>query len=423
MVFLRFYRYDFAVTQIFNDPDLATKYYGISISAQMLAYTPTSVIELLTATKKPFFVDPMTFVFARDIKNICRNGVIRRSYKKLMDEYGSPFNSCTPDGRLSSGCFKGNNGRFVDEQIQNVCKRVLEFEKNKFKAATPFAKYFQLLGKAETPFSPYPAFLVAPYFFAETYESDWYRISLRFAQQARSMKGNDPLYPVICISKDILYEKNTVIRIVKDYEGFDGYILWIDDLDEERVSPVLLRGLKTLVSKLADYGKPVLSLYGGYLCDLLGKFGLSGYSSGICYGEKRSVDTKGGGAGNRYYIPTVHVKISEDLANAFFAESLRNNSLICLCPTCSEIREDLPPLTDARIYSDAFFANMNFLDFRKHFVNVKFEESNYLAAISRPEVASLLNRDILAISNIDRIVGHPSELASDHLRAWRTLFE
>src|SRR5208337_59213 len=125
MVFNRFYRYDFAVTQIFNDTSLSAKYYGITISAHLLSYTPTSVVQLVTATEKPFFVDPMTFVFARDIKNICRNGSIRRSYKKLIDEYGSPFGNCTPDGRLSPNCFKRRDGTMDDVLIADVCRRVL----------------------------------------------------------------------------------------------------------------------------------------------------------------------------------------------------------------------------------------------------------------------------------------------------------
>lgn len=422
MVFNRFYRYDFAVTQIFNDRSLSAKYYGISISAHLMSYTPTSVVQIVTATKKPFFVDPMTFVFARDIKNICRNGSIRRSYKKLIDEYGSPFNSCTPEGRLSPTCFKRIDRTINDTLIADVCRRVLDFQKSRFRVTTPFSKYAKLLGQTDTPFSPYPAFLVAPYFFAESCESDWYSISLKFAIQARTMKGSDQLYPVICISKEILYDNEKVIQIVRDYSGFDGYLLWVDDLDEEHVSPMLLEGLKSLISKLSTYGKPIYSLYGGYLCDLLGKFGLTGYSSGICYGERRSVDAKGGGAGNRYYVPTVHLKISEDLANAFFAESTRNNNLMCQCQTCKEIRKDLPPLVDPRIYSDAFFANMDFLDFRRHFVNVKFEESTYLATLNLTQVASLLDQNISASSDIDRIPGHPSELSSEHLRVWRTLF-
>jgi hypothetical protein len=284
-----------------------------------------------------------------------------------------------------------------------------------------FSKYEKLLKKSiGTPPSGSPSFLVAPYFYAVNCNSPWYEISLKCAEEARKLKGDEQLYPVICTSQEILWDETQISRIVSDYEGFDGYLIWINDLDEEHVSPV--SGLKTFVSKLAAYGKPVYSLYGGFLCDLLMKFGLGGYSSGICYGEKRSVDTIGGGAGNRYYVPTVHVKISEDLANAFFSESNRNRNLMCRCPTCQRIRNSLPPSADSRTYADAYFHRMTFLDFRRHFVNIKFEEMSLLASLNLSQTATLLDQNIQAISDIDIIPDHPFELTAQHLRIWRTLF-
>jgi hypothetical protein len=425
LAFARFYRYDFAVTQIFTDQSLSSRYYGISISAHLLSYTPTSVIQLLNETKKPFFIDPMTFAFARDLQNISRNGPIRRSYKKLMDDYGSPFSGCDCGINLMPSKFKKSDGTIDDLLIADVCKRVLGYQQNKCRASTGFAKYDKLLKKKGITLQPaLPAFLVAPYFFASRYGSEWYEISLRFAEQAKYQKGNAELYPVICISQDVLFDETQVSNIVKDYEGFDGYLIWLDDLDEENLASDEICNLKLLISGLSAYGKPVYSLYGGYLCDLLSKFGLTGYSSGICYGEKRSVDAQGGGAGNRYYMPTVHVKISEDLANAFFAESNKNKNLMCNCPTCSNIRNTLSSSLSSREYADLFFSQMDFLDFRRHFINVKFQEMMDLSKMNKDEVAASLDKNIRTISDIDSIPsGHPSELTQHHLRIWRTLFD
>ena len=199
-------------------------------------------------------------------------------------------------------------------------------------------------------------------------------------------------------------------------------MIWVDNLDEKNISDFELKGLKSLISKLAAYNKPVYSLYGGFLFDLLRKFGLSGYSSGICYGEGRSVDTKGGGAGNRYYVPTVHLKISEDLANLFFAESERNRNLMCSCSTCSEISSNIPSSLNAKEYSDRFFTLMDFLDFRRHFVNVSYQESEALENMNNEQILAMLNNNIQTISNIDSFLGKPSELSPRHLRFWRTLF-
>lgn len=425
MSFARFYRYDFAVTQVFTDIGMTSKYYGISISAHLLSYTPISVIQLLNQTKKPFFIDPMTFVFARDIGNISGDNGIRRSYKRLMEDYGPPFTICGSGTRLRPTAFQKPDGTIVDKIVAEVCKRVLDYQKTKIQTNTGFAKYAKLLKKRGYSNLQLlsPDFLVAPYFYAERHGDEWYNISLRFAKQASILKESAKLYPVICISRESLYDETEVLNIVKDYEGFDGYLIWVSDLDEQELAPHELLGLKALISGLSNYGKPVYSLYGGYLCDLLAKFGLQGYSSGICYGEKRGVDTRGGGAGNRYYIPTVHLKISADLANAFYAASDKNKRLLCECPICSKIQAGLSPHLSPNEYFDRFFHKMGFLDFRRHFVCVKSQEANTLAAQNPSQIVSSLEKDIAAIQDVDRIPDHPPQLEPRHLMVWRTLFE
>lgn len=366
----------------------------------------------------------MTFVFARDIGNISGDNGIRRSYKKLMEDYGPPFTICSSGTHLKPTAFQKPDGTIVDAIIAEVCKKVLNYQKTKCQISTGFAKYDKLLKKKGysnlQPLSP--RFLVAPYFYAERYGDEWYDISLRLAKQARILKENADLYPVICISRWSLFDEKEVLNIVKDYEGFDGYLIWVSDLDEQELSTELY-GLKTLISGLSAYGKPIYSLYGGYLCDLLAKFGLQGYSSGICYGEKRSVDTQGGGAGNRYYVPTVHLKISADLANAFYAASDKNKGLLCRCPVCSKIQAGLPPSLSPNEYFDLFFQKMSFLDFRRHFVCVKSQEAKTLSAQNPGQIVTSLVNDIAAIQNIDRIPDHPQQLEPRHLMIWRTLFK
>jgi hypothetical protein len=420
MDFKRFYRYDFASTRILIDQ--VTKYYGIAISAQILSYTPTSVVQLLHETKKPFFIDPMTFVFARDIDNICRNNKIRKSYQKLIEDYGEPFTNCASGTGLTPSQFKKGDGEFDLSLINKVCRNLLSYQTKKFGVAADFTKYNKLLKKGISSRGISPSFLVAPYFYANQYGDDYYKLSLTFAQESKKIKGSFDLYPVICISKEILWNEPQIVNLVKDYVDFDGYMIWIDSLDEETIIPQQLIGLKSLIEKLSAYRKPIYFMYGGFLCDLLSKFGLSGYSSGICYGEKRSVDAVGGGAGNRYYIPFVHLKISEDLANAFFARSNKNKSLMCTCPICSKIHNYLPPSLDSQTYSGRFFSEMDFLDYRRHFLNVKYEEMTDIETMTNAQINLKLDSDIQKLIDIDRFPGQPSELDSRHLRLWKILF-
>ncbi len=421
MPFNRFYRYDFASTQVFSD--LAPKYYGVAVTAHVLSYTPTSVVQLLNQVRKPFFIDPFTFVFARSLSNISRNGRMRRSFKKLVDDYGPPFSDVVSQkAPLISLSFKAPSGDLDDPSISAMCKTVMDFQRNKCVVNPSFPKYAKLLkrGIILQPLSP--SFVVAPYFFGERRGDDWYNISLRAAQLARSFKNGFDLYPVICISREVLWDAGQVAGVVRDYAGHDGYIIWVNEFDEENVSPSDLVGIKSLVSGLASFGKPVYSLYGGYLCDLLGKFGLSGYSSGICYGESRRVDTVGGGAGNRYYVPISHLKISDDLANSFFAQSRGNLRYMCSCQTCSTIRGNIPSTLAPVDYADRFFAQMDFLDYRRHFVNVKHQEMSSMESMTNSQVLDSLDLDALAISGLDPFPEQPSELRPSHLRTWRRLF-
>jgi len=420
--FHRFYKYDFASTQVFTG--LSSKYYGVSLSAHVLSYTPTSAVQLINQVRKSFFVDPVTYVFARSLRNISRNGRMRKSFRKLAEnDYGSPFSQCaTSNSALTPLTFKNSIGGLDDAKISSMCKQVLDFERTKCGTPTSFPKYAKLLKKGIVLDPLVPAFLVAPYFFAERYGDDWYKISLRAAQLARNLRQDFDLYPVICISRGILWDMTQIRNLVQDYAGHDGYIIWIDDFDETSLTLSDMVGAKELVSGLASYGKPVYSLYGGYLCDLLGKVGLSGYSSGICYGEKRSVDAMGGGAGNRYYVTISHSKISEDLANAFFAQSKGNLRYMCPCQTCSDITRNIPSNVTPQEYADRFFAQMEFLDYRRHFVNVKYQEMNALEPMTATQVLSSLDSDIASVSSIDPFPGQQQELRPFSLRTWKMLF-
>lgn len=420
LTFDRFYRYDFAVTKIFNE--MLSKYYGIVVSGHILSYSPRSVVQILNETNKPFFVDPMTFVFARDIDIISRKGKIRRSYQKMMDNYGSPFSDCISGNPLSPSTFKNSDGSLNDTLIRHITKNVIQCQEDKLVISEDLKRYDRLLKKGIPPTPVSPSFLVPPYFYANMYDNDWYNISLRFAELSRDLFSDKVIMPVLCFSRDLLWDDEIIKNIVHDYQGFDGYIIWINQLKEKYIREFELSRIKNLISQLATNGKPVYSLYGGFLCDLLGKFGLAGYSSGICYGESRSVDTRGGGAGNRYYVVNAHLKISEGLANAFFERSDYNKSLICSCPTCSEIIDTMPSTLRRREFVDLFFSQMDFMNFRRHFVNVKFQEANMLQNLSIDSIKQYLENDIKALSKTDSFDGQPDDLEPIHIKTWSQLF-
>ena len=425
--FRRFYRFDTTSTEVFKE--LKDKYYGIVVSAHILSYTPTSVVQLINTVNKPFFIDPFTHVFARDMDIICKvknKTKLKKSFEKLIDDYGVLFSDCKKMQKFTVSKFKKNTS-FNDDFIDRYCKSVLDFQHNKCKVNPSFPKYEKLLKKEALPTSVKPSFLVAPYFYIDKYSSDWYEITLHLARRAKKLKGDFELYIAICISSDMLYDLPNIDKMIHDFDGFDGYLIWIDNLDEERIITDELDGLKRLIRGLGNYEKPVYSLYGGFLMDLLAKFALGGYSSGICYGEKRSVDSKGGGADIRHYVPATHVKISADIANQFFAESKRNLELLCACSVCTEVRAKIPSNLSAKDYADKLFADMQFLDHRRHFVAVKYDEMVFVEDNDKNSLKDLLQNQIELIDNTDPVpsTGNeppPHKLSSKHLKIWRKLF-
>ena len=68
-------------------------YDGIVISAYFAAFYRSSSPVILRTLNKPFFFDPATYAFARDIENIRRDGRLRKSFQKLVDYYGGDFKS------------------------------------------------------------------------------------------------------------------------------------------------------------------------------------------------------------------------------------------------------------------------------------------------------------------------------------------
>ena len=65
-----------------------SSYYGIAIGANVAAWGQSWSAGLLTRTRKPFFVDPMTYVFAQPPRVLLKEDELRQSFARLVDEFG-----------------------------------------------------------------------------------------------------------------------------------------------------------------------------------------------------------------------------------------------------------------------------------------------------------------------------------------------
>lgn len=369
-------------------------YYGVTVSAHIAAYYIKSIRPFLQNLKKPFFVDPVTYHFARNLKHMSRKeGNLKKSFEKLLEHYGDTFREIVLNKKrtLETTDFV-SGGSWNEEFIEELCENVLAFQKNIVKTEdTPLTKLLDYAGKKSGEKIGELCFLVPPYFYASSIKDGWYEISKKIAKSSLKFKDEFLLYPVICISKDMILDKKAYNTIKEDYKDFDGLILWISNFDGNKEDEKHLEAARDFISSLAELNKPIITLYGGYFFALMSKFGLSGYSSGICYGESKDVDfhATGGGFPQRYYVPFIRVKVPEADARSFY---VGHPQLLCGCPICSTARDSIGKTSEI---IDQFFDKIKSQKLvEKHFLACKYQELTGISKSSIEEISQKLINEL-----------------------------
>jgi hypothetical protein len=345
-------------------------YDGISIGAHVYLYYEASSSQFLASLGKPVIMDPMTYVFARPFEVMATGmGNLKRSFVRLMMAY-----------RKSVGGILDREGRpllptdFEAGLVESLCRDVIGLQRRLIQTvAQPtlerlMALADQKIEKRRTNLQ----YVCAPYFYFEATSDPWYEVSLRLAEETLRLEQKLPVSPIICFSRQALLVQREISKIVRDYKDFPIVTIWISDFEEDKVGTKFLKGLVRLVGEFAGAGVKIYNLYGGYFSALLSKIGLTGFSSSICYGDSKSVDTvaTGGGFPLRYYIPHIKSKVSVLDARTYYSD---NPQYLCNCNTCSSIKEKL----DARgekvgpDYVGKFFSLLNDETAKIHFMTCR----------------------------------------------------
>ena len=181
--------------------------------------------------------------------------------------------------------------------------------------------------------------------------------------------------------------------------GFDGRIVFVNDLQEYVVPATTLAKYARLVSRLRQTGKPLFGLFGGYFTLLLRKVGLGSFSTAVGYGEYRDSSYHvGGQAVRRYYLPRLHRYFSDTEAESLLAV-INDQSFRCTCSVCRRARR----LTN--------FTPQELLD---HFLNVRGSE---IETAATADLGNLLRE----IDETRRIIERRPAIPFDrysHLRSW-----
>lgn len=373
--------------------DCKSRYHGVVVGAHILALGKNWISPFLKKLDKPFFIDPVTYVFSFDLSHIRnKKGDLRKSYELLTKKYRGVIKSAIGNDRSLSVDDLSDS-----DKIDDFSKSVIDFQRNVFVEETPSQKsisdYAELLGEGVTVGAHYPEFLVSPYFYVEDIDDPWYELSLKVSKTSIKYKNDLDLYAMICVSHEMLKNNDMVSQIISDYRGFDGYVLSISGFDEYKKDEEILEGFIQMVSKLSEYGKPVVNLYGSYFSFLSSKFGLSAISSGIGMGESKDLMSKttGGRYAKRYYVPTSKSIATETDARSYYSE---NFDLLCKCKVCGDIIKDMPSDIKASDIVNSFFDNSDAKLSKKHFIENRYYESKTISESSTNALIDILSKHI-----------------------------
>lgn len=367
---LHWVRYGTAGDQKYLIGDFKETYDQLVINANMVAHMPSALSHFITQrAQKPFVIDPQTHAFAHDIAHLLStsknsNGEIKRSWKKLLSNYGERIQEILLDNEprpLDPEDFSD------DEPRRDFVESVLKFQNNAITRELEGGEdreYLKFL-QQETgidPFAQPPSLLIAPYFFIDgpLYEQ-WLALNLRLIEDARVvLRANEDWQQVLAaqlvLSKYILAEKSVRDQIISNYAEAGPYVvlLWIDSFSEHNASKFELQHYKELLQGFAEHNIPVVNLFGGFFSVALAKINsevnnLRGVCHGLEYGETRPVVPLGGGIPvARFYSRQLHHRLPprvvfraiKELCGLESVEAFHR--IICDCMNCEAVISNNP---------------------------------------------------------------------------------
>jgi len=317
---------------------------GIIVGANLFEATPGATATLLgKKLNKPYYIDPMTYTYGRQLDWIKsqqrKTGEkdFKRSYKKLADKLSLPFTSALQkESRVTPKDFEG------DFKVEECCRAVMEYQINRIKENFDEDPEY----KEYAADIPNPAAIYSPYFYIETNNQDaWLDLVLLLAKVSASLKYDIPVHAIICTDEEMLDDSNFLSKLKSELPstGIGGVWFWFSDFDELNSDIDKLKAFRSLVEDLSKEIE-VYNLHGGYFSLCLCKYGLTGVSHGVGYGEKKSVVPVQGAATPtvRYHLPDFHKRLGVPAIQRCF-DSLKIKTpddfheKICGCVVCKGI--------------------------------------------------------------------------------------
>jgi hypothetical protein len=242
--------------------DVRNAYDGLVLPANILLYQYKSTPSVVLMCEKPFFVDPMSYLFGQpyeQFKRRVKSGPqFKPSFDRLMLGHG-----------LKPGEFLGYSYErllaFLKSSPENceiLTTNALSFQWNRVWDTISNAR--ELLTaeqQASLVAEAYrPSFLIPPYFRYGIKPQDGNvatDLNRAINEYCHSARGNwQDIFPMVFVEKETLRNRcvEDVIRLATEHD-FPGHCVWADKFDERDATEAEISGLIHLVRSLAENNK------------------------------------------------------------------------------------------------------------------------------------------------------------------------
>jgi hypothetical protein len=312
------------------------------------------------------YIDPQSKVYRDDMDWIKsdqkgRNGKIirtfKRSYRSLADQLGGIFSSA-----LSSNSAIKPSTFSSAKVYQDTCRSVVDYQLERVSAEyKKDAEYAAFAAEI-----PKPNVVFAPYFYIDPKRADeWVEVMLELARTTIALQPGCPVHVVVCIDESFLSNQQFFDYLTAELPKthVHGVWIWLSRLHEESAGKDKLRVYRTCIEHLSKHMQ-VFALHGGYFSLIMSKFGMSGVSHGVGYGEQKDVVPVIGQSTPtvRYYLKPIHRRLGvAQIERCFDALKITTvaefHKQVCDCVVCRGVVAKR--LSEFSSFGDTHFASLN----------------------------------------------------------------
>jgi len=358
---------------------------GLCIPCHILSYTQDPTIAAIKYVEKPYFIDPMTYIYATHdfpkylAKKESEDGKKQIKFKPSIQKLTIDLNLV--DHFESNSYTPLTPATFTDDFTNSLAKSSVDLQLSKANNGkeSAYKRYSALLNIAEgkemndqISADISPKFVVSPYFYFKNALDPWFQVNIRLYNSAKVQAEGFNTVPFIMTDTEALTKS-----LIDSYDS-EVILLWLTDFDPKSASGAdkqieKLTKLKEFIEYAASENKKIIDVYGSYYSIVLAKTGgMAGICNGVLHGESKSKDaTIGGGAPPvRYYVRKLHSFLSVLNATSVLRSPEGQSLLDTECKECVSLIDNEVANLD-RFEDNPYLA-------QKHFIHARICEIDFV---------------------------------------------